>query len=301
MNFYMIHMLKIWPELYSVASSKELYGILRLVSLSQNFSHAYRRQLDISSANLSTSFKLLNRVRRHSSPEFFNKPGLRDEVIYSSELDNDYNLFRLFKPYLTLNTVFYTFRYKIHATFASFFIRHVAGGTSVVSIRKLFVRWKDAYLLLFNLFYYKIDLLVFGTSVFKNELLGLNWDVFSRLKVSWRYTRPFLFHRSNKIDRLGDWLFKRIRIFGVNSAFVLDVFYHKKTIHYLHRAGFYTIGAVPTTAHIRSVNFALPTSLDSGLTQLFFLRFTLVVKKQASGFFFYKVYAGWLNFLKFLV
>lgn len=304
MSFYVMHMLKIWPELYSVATVKELGNVLRLVLLNQNLFNSYRRQLDISSINISTSFKLLNRVRKHSNSEFFNKSGLREEVVHpfeNSNTSNNYKLFKLFRPYLTLNTVFYTFRYKIHASFAFFFIRHVAGGTSVVSIRKLFTRWKDAYLLLFNLFYYKIDLLVFGTSVFKNELLGLNWDALSRLKVSWRYTKPFLFHRPNKIDRLGDWLFTRIRIFGINSAFVLDVFYHKKTIHYLHRSGFYTIGAVPTTSHIKSVNFALPTSLDSSLTQLFFLRFTLVVKKQASGFFFNKVYSNWLSFLKLLV
>lgn len=293
-------MLKIWPELCSVAALKELHGVLRLVLLGQNLFNSYRRQLDLSSTNISTSFKMLNRTRRHSNPEFFNKSGLRDEVVYPPETYNSYRFFKLFKPYLTLNTVFHTFRYKIHASFSFFFLRHVAGGTSVASIRKLFTRWKDAYLLLFNLFYYKIDLLVFGTSVFKNELLGLNWDTLSRLKVSWRYTKPFLFHRPNKIDRLGDWLFARIRIFGINSAFVLDVLYHKKTIHYLHRSGFYTIGAVPTTSHIKSVNFALPTSLDSGLTQLFFLRFTLVIKKQASGFFFSKVYSDWLNFLKLL-
>jgi hypothetical protein len=294
-------MLKIWPELYSVAPIKGLYSALRLLILNQNLFNSYRRQLDISSVNLSTSFKLLNRARRHSNPEFFNKSHLRNEVVYDTDVYNSCTFFKLFKPYLVLNTVFYTFRYEVHASFAFFFLRHVAGGTSVVSIRKLFVRWKDAYLLFFNLFFYKIDLLVFGTSVFKNELLGLNWDVFSRLRVSWRYTKPFLFHRPNKIDRLGDWLFARIRIFGINSAFVLDIFYHKKTIHYLHRAGFYTIGAVPTTSDIKSVNFALPTSLDSGLTQLFFLRFTLVVKKQASGFFFNKVYSSWLSFLKFLV
>jgi hypothetical protein len=294
-------MLKIWPELYSLVSLSELHNVLRLLIVNQNLFNSVNLQLDISSVNISTSFKLLNRTNRHSNAEFLNKAGMRGEVVYPSDVSTGQSWFQLFKPYLVLNTVFYTFRYKVHASFAFFFLRHVAGGTSVVSIRKLFIRWKDAYLLLFNLFYYKIDLLVFGTSVFKDELLGLNWDVFSRLKISWRYTRPFLFHRPNKIDRLGDWLFTRIRLFGINSAFILDVSYHKKTIHYLHRTGFYTIGAVPTTLHIKSVNFALPTSLDSGLTQSFFLRFTLVIKKQASGFFFTTVYTSWLNFLKFWV
>lgn len=294
-------MLKAWPELHSLATLGELYNVLRLLSSDQNLFKSQRSQLDISSVNISTSFKSLHRTRRYSNNEFFNKLYLLGEAVHPTLESNNHSLLKFFKPYLTLNTVFNTFRYKIHASFAFFFIRHASGGTLVVSIRKLFVRWNDAYLLLFNLFYYKIDLLVFGTSVFKNELLGLNWDMFSRLRVSWRYTKPFLFHRPNKIDRLGDWLFLRIRLFGVNSAFVLDVLYHKKTIHYLHRSGFYTIGAVPTTAHIKSVNFALPTSLDSGLTQLFFLRFTLVTKKQASRFFFDEAHSSWLNFLKFLV
>jgi len=136
---------------------------------------------------------------------------------------------------------------------------------------------------MFNLFFYKIDTLTFGTSFFKQELLSLNWQSMKKFKFMWRYTRPFLSFRSNKITTYGDFVFYRLNLLGMRLGLVIDVLYHSKTIYYLHRSGFYTVGLVPINYNINTLNFAVPSTSDSLLTQVFFIRFLSLIKQNTSN------------------
>jgi len=99
----------------------------------------------------------------------------------------------------------------------------------------------------------------------------------------WRYTLPFLFLRSNKITNYGYFVFNRLRMLGMRTAFVVDVLYHNKTLYYLHRSNFYTLGVVPTNYSPFLVNFAIPTAVDSVFTQLFFVRFVIRVRQASQA------------------
>lgn len=58
--------------------------------------------------------------------------------------------------------------------------------------------------------------------------------------------------------------------------------YHKKTVYYLRRTGFFTVGAVPVNYNQMLVDLALPTSSDSYSTQFFMLTFIRNLKKTSE-------------------
>lgn len=192
-------------------------------------------------------------------------------------------LLKSFKSYIRVNSNSITTLTVPHFTFKYFYLGYRRGGVAVLNISKFFTRWKDVYYLMFNLFFYKIDTLTFGTSFFKQELLSLNWQSMKKFKFMWRYTRPFLSFRSNKITTYGDFVFYRLNLLGMRLGLVIDVLYHSKTIYYLHRSGFYTIGLVPINYNINTLNFAIPSTSDSLLTQVFFIRFLSLIKQNTSN------------------
>jgi hypothetical protein len=71
-------------------------------------------------------------------------------------------------------------------------------------------------------------------------------------------------------------------LMNFHTAMILDVFYHAKTIYYLNITGFYTFGLVPTNTNKYTLNLSLPTTQESILSQVFFIRFLLVSKKHTE-------------------
>lgn len=87
-------------------------------------------------------------------------------------------------------------------------------------------------------------------------------------------------------------------LLNFHTAMVLDVFYHAKTIHYLNIMNFYTFGLVPTNTSKYTLNLSLPTTQESILSQIFFIRFLLVSKKNTEKSIFNNLFGKW-NFLKY--
>lgn len=89
-------------------------------------------------------------------------------------------LLTMFKSYLRLNSASQSDITIPHFSFYQFYLSHRKGGLAILNVRKLFDRWKDSYYLLFNLFYYELETVTFGSSFFKNELLAINWHAMSK-------------------------------------------------------------------------------------------------------------------------
>jgi hypothetical protein len=191
-------------------------------------------------------------------------------------------LFKTFKSFLRVTSASNSVLMIPHFSFKHFYLGYKRGGLVVLNVNKLFNRWKDAYYLTFNLFYYEIELLTFSTAFFRSEILSLNWQVMNKFKFMWRYTKPFLTSKPNKITTYGDFIFYRLNLLGLRVSLVVDVLYHSKTIYYLHRAGFYSVGLVPVNYNINTVNFAIPTASDSLFTQIFFIRFLAVTQQNSK-------------------
>lgn len=193
------------------------------------------------------------------------------------------SLLKLFTVFVRVNMSSQNELTTPHHTFRSFYLTHMKGGLVIITLTKLFQRWKICYLLLFNLYYHKISVLTFSPSFFKKEVLALNWSFHKNFQFMWRYTRPFLVHKPNKITNHGDFVFRKLRSLGLSIGVVTDVLYHTKTIYYLRRNSFYSIGLVPTIYNAYTVDFAIPTAYESIFTQIFFVRFLIRTKQDASS------------------
>ena len=187
----------------------------------------------------------------------------------------------LFKVFIKVNVVSSNTLTIPHASFRMYFIQNKRGGASIMSLPKLFNRWKSVYYLIYNLYYYKIDILTFSPSFFRNEVLSLNWQGLYKFKYVWRYTRPFLTFKPNKITNHAEFVFRRLRLLGLSIGLVTDILYHNKTLYYLRRSTFYSIGLVPSIYHINSVDFAVPTTYESVLMQVFFVKFLTRTRQTA--------------------
>jgi hypothetical protein len=204
---------------------------------------------------------------------------LKPSVPLTAHKEKD--MLALFKVFIKLNVVSANTLTVPHASFRLYFIQNTRGGASITSLPKLFNRWKSAYYLIYNLYYYRIDVLTFSPSFFKNEVLSLNWQDLYKFKYIWRYTRPFLTLKSNKITNHAEFVFRRLRLLGLSVGLVTDILYHHKTIYYLRRSTFYSIGLVPSIYHINSVDFAIPTTYESILMQIFFVKFLTRTRQTA--------------------
>ena len=110
---------------------------------------------------------------------------------------------------------------------------------------------------------------------------SLNWSTSSKIKFIWRYASVFIFYSPNKLTNVGTVVFNHLKLVGYNSAIILDINYHKYTLNYLTTLHYYTIGLTPSTMNHRLVDFAIPISVDSVFSQLFFIRLNLNIRRQA--------------------
>lgn len=204
-------------------------------------------------------------------------------------------LIQLFRVFVRVNMFSQSEITAPHHTFRSFYLSNAKGGLIILSIPKLFHKWKSFYFLLFNLYYHNVDILTFSPAFFKKEVLSLNWVAHKSFQFMWRYTRPFLIFKPNKITNHGDFVFRKLRSLGLSVGIITDVLYHNKTIYYLRRTGFYSIGLVPTIYNAYSVDFAVPTAYDSIFTQIFFVRFLIRIKQDSSTAFFLQLKNLWLS------
>ena len=193
------------------------------------------------------------------------------------------SLLQLFTSFIKVNMSSVNELTIPHHTFRMFYITQAKGGVTTTALPKIFQRWKNFYFLLFNIYYHKIETLTFSPSFFKKEVLALNWFFHKQLTFMWRYVRPFLIHKPNKISNHGDFVFRNLRTLGLSVGIVTDVLYHAKTIYYLKRKTFYSIGLVPTIYNAYTVDFALPTAYESIFTQIFFIRFLIRIKQDSSS------------------
>jgi hypothetical protein len=150
------------------------------------------------------------------------------------------------------------------------------------------------------LYYYDIKFLTFSSSFFTKEVLSLNWLSFSNesLRSIWRFIQPFLLFKLGQIVNYGGFLFRKLRLSGLNVALVIDLLYHNKTLYYLNLNHFFVISLISSSSRFKNIDLVLPVNTNSIFSQLFFIRFLLLVRKdsQNTKYSFFK--NNWTHLLK---
>ena len=188
-------------------------------------------------------------------------------------------MFSLFKIFLKTNIQIPKLKHVVHQSQRLFFININSGGVCNLALTKMYKLWININNLIYNLFFYNINLLFFGNSFFRSEILALNWVSVGIIKTYWRFIRPFLIYKPNKINDFSGFVFSRFQNLGFQLGFILDINYHTKTLFYLKNANFYTLGLIPITSDLYLVDFAIPVN-QSLVSYLFFLRFFIGVKRN---------------------
>ena len=248
---------------------------INILSLENDFKFSYS----------SHHFSKLNIIRTHSKPQFFTNS--KNENLF---------LLRSFKMYMKIN-IYNPSNLRVHSSFFSSYLSFSSANVSVINVRRFFQYYKTFFNFVSNIFYYRLPFLSFGSSSFKKDILSLNWSYLSRFNHMWKYTKPFFFFTPNKIRNEMSVILENYTLINFHTAMILDVFYHAKTIYYLNITGFYTFGLVPTNTSKYSLNLSLPTTQESILSQIFFIRFLLVSKKNTEKSIFNNLFDKW-KFLK---
>ena len=172
--------------------------------------------------------------------------------------------------------------FDIHNSFNNVCIYSGSGGINIISLRKLLSVWSKAFNVIFNLNFFNIKVFTFGSSFFKTEINMLNWSKITPQTNLWRYVRLFFTLYNTKIDFRNYKLFFLIKRLGITTSIITDINYHSKTLFYLHKLHFYTIGVVPLNMNKNSVNLAIPLMGDNLLTNLLFIRFIFYINSESS-------------------
>ena len=203
---------------------------------------------------------------------------------------------RLFNIYSTLLTQNSTIKTRVHPSQKFFFLIETKLNTRPFNLTKILTKWLDIYHLLLNLLYYRVPMLMFGTPTFKRELISVNWLLHSKIKHYWKYVSNSFYTSRNKVIKHEFILFNYLNKEGYSIGFIFDALYHQNTIFLLKRNNFFTLGLVPISMNLYTVNFALPITNDSVFIHLFFIRFFIYTKKIATTIHIGEVKNMWKTF-----
>lgn len=230
------------------------------------------------------NFKLLNNDKKISKNFFINK----NNTNFNKKF---FNLFFLF-TYSMYNSYF-----KVNNVNTFFYLKNVKNKIIIIDLKKFSNRWNDAYNLIFNIFYYNFNALFFGTNLFKNETLALNWN-YNYFDINlWKYYFPFFIFKLNNYNKKTDFFFDKLNNFNINFIFVTDCHYHYKNIHYLKKKSIYTLGLVNINLNPWLVDYPLISFFENFLIQSFFFKLIIYINKKVL-FDNYKYFKKiWINFL----
>jgi hypothetical protein len=254
--------------------------------------------------------KNLNYINKYKSL-LMSKPVLSNNITSSNNYSNpkpisffkknkklyDTKMVNLIRIYIKVNTFSFSKIIKIHPGWSSFFFKNSSYSVSVVNISKFYNIIKRCYYLIFNLFYYSIAVLSFGNIFFSKEVNSINWNYIKPIRGIWRYVNPFLSLKPSKIFNYGRFIFEKIKVNNINTALVLDYFYHRKTFFYLNRCSFYTIALVPTNCSPSVASYSIPSYSDGIFSQLFFIRFIIFIRKESDSYRFQNIKNSWNSLL----
>ena len=188
----------------------------------------------------------------------------------------------LVTSFINLNTWLPTPTLKVHHSFTALYYFNKQSNIGIFNLKRLFTVWNNILFFMQSIVSFNLKYTFFSSSYFRYENLSLNWYKNKHLKSLWKFTDPFIFFLNNKTTLSNDIYFKFLKRKLSNLSFVVDIYYHKRTLHYLKKYKYITIGPVPISSNLYSLTISFPTSSNSVFSNLFFIRFLFRLKKLTS-------------------
>ena len=147
---------------------------------------------------------------------------------------------------------------------------------------KLYHRWTNTYLLLLNLFIKQTQPLLFMTKTFRTEVKAFNWSLGNWDYLLFKKTAPYFFLKDTHHGHFTNQIFSELEKKFTLFSFVTDIKYHEKNLHFLKRAGSYTIGVTPFNTDPWVVSYPIPVGAGTVLVEYFFLTLLSFIKQYSE-------------------
>ena len=186
--------------------------------------------------------------------------------------------------------------FKANFNFKMFCLYETSKQLLIIDSKKFINRWKDAYDLIFNIFFFNYNPLIFSTKFFKNETLSINWN-YNYFDINlWNYFFPFFIFKLTKYNHKSSFFFEKLNFLNINFFLITDCTYHFKNVHYMKKKNSYTVGLVNVNLNPWIISYPIISFFDSFISQSLFFKFIIIIKKLVflKKFIFLKKL--WFNF-----
>lgn len=214
---------------------------------------------------------------------------------YSLDSVESLESLKLFKLFLKLTCSQPFFYSRQHYAYRLLFSNLNPNELLYVDLGKAFSRWSSTQSLLVNLFYYNVRILSFGSKLLSNEILSLNWKLTTPDLLTHSTFDKSFFFTSAKTGPLYSKSFLRLSSFKIENAFVFDLNFHQRTIFFLRRYKFFTLGIVASTQNPWLVDYSIPVFSSNILTQYYFIKLFLYTFSTARYLYFNNCKSLWLK------
>lgn len=243
--------------------------------------------------NININYKLIS-PKIFQSFNYTNKSLVNNFFFYKKNSTLNFNFFNLF---FLFNYSMYNSSFVFNANFNLFYLYNSSKKLIIINSTKFLNRWKDSYDLIFNIFFYNFNPLIFGTNLFKKQILALNWN-YNYFDINlWRYYFPFFTFKLNNYNKKTSFFLDKLNSLNVNFFIVSDCSYHFKNLYYFNKKNLYTIGLVNVNLNPWIVSYPIISFFESYIIQLFFFKFLIFIEKKVL-FTKYLMYRNsWFDFL----
>lgn len=237
--------------------------------------------------NIYLNTKLIHKFNVFDS-SLINYPSITNTFNYSKK--NKINTFKLFNLIFLFNYSLFNSNFKFNHNFKLFYLYNSSKNFIIIDSNKFISRWKDSYDLIYNIFFFNYNPLIFSTKLFKKETLSLNWNYNYFDNNLWNYYFPFFNYKLTKYNRKSDFFFEKLSFFNINFFIITDCTYHFKNIHYMKKKNYFSIGLVNVNLDPWLVSYPIISFFDNFITQSFFFKFMISINKIVyySKFFLFK-------------
>jgi len=144
--------------------------------------------------------------------------------------------------------------------------------TQCFNMTALFSRWVNTFQLFHTFFLYKSPIFIFSSPIFLDEVSSLNYFGSNFNYRLFRHVQPCFFFQEPSYGLNSLLIFTKLLKDRLDISVVTDIKAHDKTLFYLRSINSYSIGLVPVNYNQWLFSYPVPTTLDSFLSQYFFLK-----------------------------
>lgn len=186
---------------------------------------------------------------------------------------------------LILNSKFFLNynKVQVHYSFHKFYIFNKHSNIVSWNLNKLANTWKNIFFIVKSIFFYNIKYICFSSFFLKKEAIFLNNTAFKTLKSTWRYSSYFIHFFNTKKTISTEFYFKSLLVKQYNMSFLIDFHYHKTALFFLKKFNFLTIGPVPISSSLYSLDIVFPLPSNLNNSNYFFVKSIINIKKDITN------------------